>query len=300
MERYAKEIHKPVRRHFPRQSVVANEPNELWGADLVQMPERLNDNGNRFILTIVDIYSRYAWAIPLKDKSGQAVLNAFKKVKKAPELLWVDEGKEFFNEEVKNYFKRRGTHMYHTYSGMKSVYAERFNRTLKEKMWERMDAEHTDKWVHMVNDLVKEYNDTEHSSIKNTPAEVYLKDGVVSFQGRRIPPKTKPKFKVGDFVRISLVKGVFDKGYEQNWSDEVYVVASINETNPTTFDIKDQKGEAVKGKFYQQELMGTTLKDHSVIEKVLEVKGKKALVRYKGWDKKWDDWVPLSRVKGLI
>ena len=300
MEQYAREIHRPVRRHFPRQTVVANEPDELWGADLVQMPERLFDKGYKFILTVVDVYSRYAWAIPLKDKSASSVLKAFRSIKKTPELLWVDEGKEFFNDDVKRFFHKKGTNMYHTYSGMKSVFAERFNRTLKEKMWERMDAEHTDKWVEMVKDLVSDYNETEHSSTKVSPSNAYSGNADVSYRGRRLPPKTKPKFKVGDYVRISLVKGVFDKGYEQNWSDEVYRISNVNETNPTTYDVEDQKGEEVKGRFYQQELLPTTMKDHSVIEKVLEVKGKKALVRYKGWDKKWDDWVPLSRVKRLI
>ncbi len=132
-KRYSIELHTPARKNFERRSVSSLFPNEIWGADLLDVSNIKDDNnGINFLLIVIDIYSRYAWAVPLKSKKAKDVLNGFKSLKLLPKFLWCDEGKEFFNKDMLDYLKMNDVIIYHTYSGLKSVFAERFNRTLRE------------------------------------------------------------------------------------------------------------------------------------------------------------------------
>ncbi|KAL9971648.1 hypothetical protein ACROYT_G017844 [Oculina patagonica] len=135
----------------------------------------------------------------------------------------------------------------------KAVVIERFNRTLKNKMYKQFTIQGNTQYLEMLPILVKEYNNTKHSSIKMTPTEASKEknQGIVylNLYGDMEPLSAKPKFKVGDKVRISKYKRiVFDKGYTPNWSEEMFVITKIQHTNPITYKIKDLNDEEIKGK----------------------------------------------------
>lgn len=296
MKQYAKELHAPVKRKFKRESVTTYAKDEVWGADLVDMASR-KDGEFRYIFTVIDLFSRYAWAIPLKNKKADSIVEAFKQIKgKRPQYLWVDQGSEFYNKKVKEYLKN--TKIYSTYSGLKSVYAERFNRTLKNKMFEVFTELQNEEWTKFLDMLVKDYNDDVHSSTGKTPESVYLgkEKPIIKIRAEKIK---KPKYKVGDFVRIAKTRGIFGKGYEAGWTEEVFKIIKVNQTDPTTYDIEDQKGDEVTGKFYEEELQKTDLKDFALVEKEIEKRGNKVKVKFKGYSDKFNEWISTAQLKKL-
>lgn len=128
LDTLALELIKPARKDFERRQVITSYPDEIWGADLVDMSKIKNKNKRiTFLLNIVDIYSRYAYSIPLKNKLGAEILKALESVARTPKLLWVDEGTEFYNKDVKSWCNKHAVTMYSTHSGLKSVFVERFN-----------------------------------------------------------------------------------------------------------------------------------------------------------------------------
>ena len=128
------------------------EIDDTWGCDLVEMQEWSKQNkGYRYMLNVIDIFSKYAWSIPLKDKTGKSILDGFKQIVKEsnriPKNIWVDEGKEFYNKLMNEWLKENNIIRYSTHGEHKSVVIERFNRTLKELMWKRFTSENTRNWI---------------------------------------------------------------------------------------------------------------------------------------------------------
>ncbi|KAL9957015.1 hypothetical protein ACROYT_G038593 [Oculina patagonica] len=187
----------------------------------------------------------------------------------------------------------------------KAVVIERFNRTLKNKMWKQFTVQGNTQYLDMLPKLVKEYNNTKHGSIKMTPTEASKKknEGTVYFNlyGDMEPLSAKPKFKVGDKVRISKYKRiVFDKGYTPNWSEEMFVITKIQHTNPITYKIKDLNDEEIKGSFYEPELLKAK-QDVFRIDKVIrrDYKKKQALVKWKGYSDDFNSWIPIKDLKDI-
>ena len=124
------------------------------------------NRGVKYLLAVIDVFSKYGWLIPLKDKTGKSVASALKTIfeKRKPEKMWVDKGKEFYNKDVKDLIE-----LYSTENEEKSSIVERWIRTMKEKMWKYFSAKSTNVYMNVLSDLVKEYNNPRHSSIKMTP-----------------------------------------------------------------------------------------------------------------------------------
>ena len=196
--------------------------------------------------------------------------------------------------------------MYSTFNEGKAVVIERFNRTLKNKMYKYFTANNTYKYVDVLPDLINEYNNHKHSTIKMTPTEASMKynEKVIKNDVYSIHDKTiyESKFMVGDRVRISKYKmTLFDKGYTPNWSEELFVIVGIQHTNPTTYIIKDYNNEIIEGSFYENELRETD-QDFYRIDKVIkkDCKKKLALVSWKGYPQEFDSWIPLNDVKKIL
>ena len=204
----------PIKRKFTRRRVIVNHIDEIWAADLVEMQQFSSWNkGYKYILMVIDVFSKCGWIIPLKDKKGESVTIAFKSIFKEgrrPQYLWVDKGKEFYNKHLKDLLEKNGIRMYSTENEEKSSVVERWNRTIKTKMWKQFTVRGNTQYLDMLPKLVKQYNNTKHSSIKMTPTEASKKrnEGIVYFNlyGDMEPLSAKPKFKAGDKVRISKYK----------------------------------------------------------------------------------------------
>ena len=213
------ELHKPIIRKFKKKkSVFSSFRDNIWGADLpdMQLLSKFN-KGFRLLLCVIDAFSKYAWVIPLKDKKGVSVVNAFQIMlddsKLKPNKIWVDKGSEFYNNYFKKWLHDNNIVMYSTNKEGKSVVAEKFIRTLKNKIYNYMTAISKNVYIDKLNDIVKEYNNTYHTSIKMKPVDV--KDNTNIDVKKEITDKD-PKFKISDHVRISKYKNIFAKGYMPN------------------------------------------------------------------------------------
>ena len=202
------------------------------------------------------MYSKYAFVIPLKDKKGISILNAFDKIIKQynrkPNKIWVDQGGEFYNNIFKKWLSDNDIIMYSTDNEGKSVVAERFIRTLKSKLYKHMTAIGKNVYYDVLDDVFNKYNNTKHSTIKMKPI------GVGDNNNKRVyideHNEKRSRFKVADRVRISKFKNIFAKGYTPNWSKEIFIVEKINDTVPYTYHFKDLNDEEIIGSFYDQEL----------------------------------------------
>ena len=179
----------------------------------------------------IDLFSKYAWFVSVKHKRGITIVNAFQKImsKCKPIKIWVDQGGEFYNKLFKRFLKINNIEMYSTYNEGKSVVAERFVRTLRNKIFKHMTAFPKNVYFYVLDDIVDKYNNTVHKSIKMKPIDV-TSDSYADYN--EDSNVTKPKFNVGYHVRISKYKNIFAKGYTQNWSEEVFVVSKIKDTVP--------------------------------------------------------------------
>jgi hypothetical protein len=259
------------------------------------------NDGVKYLLCVIDIFSKYGWIVPLKSKTGVEVADAFKKIfseGRKPEKLWVDKGKEFYNKDVKSL----GVELYSTENEEKSCVVERWNRTMKEQMFKYFSANSTRRYVDILDELVDRYNITKHSSIKMTPVDASKKanESIVfmNLYGCSPAKHMKPKFSVGDRVRITKKKKEFEKGYTPRWTEEVFTISKIQYTDPITYKITDMNGEEIQGTFYEQELQKTS-QEIFRIEKIIRKRGNKSLVKWYGYPDSMNSWVDNSELVAL-
>ena len=225
----ANELHKPIIRKFEKRRVYSTFKGNTWGVDLADMQLLSKYNkGIRFLLCVIDIFSKCAWVVPLKDKKGISIVKAFqgilKQSNRKPNKVWVDKGSEFYNAYFKKWLRDNDIVMYSTHNEGKSVVAEIFIRTLKSKIYKYMTSITKNIYIDKLDDIVDEYNNTYHTTIKMKPIDV--KDNTHINTSKEINNKD-PKFKVCDHVRISKYKNIFAKGYMPNWSEEVLVIKKL-------------------------------------------------------------------------
>ena len=249
------------------------------------------NKGNRFLLCVIDIFSKYVWVVPLKDKKGISIVKAFQSILKQsdrkPNKIWVDKGSEFYNASFKKWLEYNDIVMYSTHNEGKSVVAERFIRTLKSKIHKHVTSISKNVYIDKLDNIVDEYNNTYHTTIKMKPIDV--KDNTYINTDKETNDKD-PKFKVGDRVRISKYKNIFAKGYTPNWSEEVFIIKKVKNIVPWTYVINDLNGEEVTGTFYEKELQKTSQEEFR-IEKVIKRKDGKMYVKWKGYDNSFNSWI---------
>lgn len=173
------ELHKPARRYFKRRRVLVKGLHDLFQCDLVEMiPYAKMNSGFKYILTCIDVFSKYAWAVPVKRKTGKDVTNAIKKILVKPNIpanLQTDNGKEFYNKDFTNLMKSLGVNHYSTYTSMKASVVERFNRTLKSNMWKEFSFQGDYKWLKLLPELIEKYNHTRHHTTLMKPTDASKK-----------------------------------------------------------------------------------------------------------------------------
>ena len=254
-EQLAEELHEPIISKFKKRELYSAFKDNIWAADLadIQLISKFN-KGFRFLLCVIDIYSKYAWVVPLKDKKGISIVNAFQSIlnksnRKTNKICWVDKGSEFYNRSMKSWLEKNDIEMYSAHNEGKSVVAERFIRTTKSKIYKHMTSISKNVYIDKLDDIVNEYNNTKHRTTKMKPIDV--KDNTYINFGKEVNDND-PKFKVGDHVRISKYKNIFAKGYTPNWSEEIFVIKKIKNTVPWTYVIDDLNGEEITGTFYEK------------------------------------------------
>ena len=210
---------------------------------------------------------------------------------------------------MKELLEKNNVELYSAENGEKSSIVERWNRTIKRNMWKYSSANNTMKCIAILPNLIKKYNNTNHRSIKCTPALArvpwsyqQVHDALYNRTSEDNDVVVKPKFKIGGRVRILKEKKTFEKGFTPNWTEELFVVNGVRLTKPVTYNIKDLKGETIKGSFYQQELQKASQEMYR-IDKVLR-KGEKnddgtkeALVKWKGYNNDFNSWIPESDIE---
>ena len=295
----AEELHKPVKRKFRKRRVLVSGIDKIWAADLADMTAFKDYNdGYTFLLLVIDTFSKYGWIIPLKNKKGETMVKAFKTIfeeGRTPGKLWTDKGTEFYNKNMNDLRKLYDIELYSTENEEKSSIAERWIRTMKEKMFKYFTDNNTYKYIDVLPDLVEDYNNTVHSSTKLTPVEASKKKNELTVWRNLYPDRYKtsrlnPKFSVGDEVRITKKKKVFEKGYTTRWTEEIFTIREIRETNPITYKLEDLQGEEIKGTFYEPELQKTKQQIYR-IEKVIEKEKGRSFVKWKGYPDKFNSWV---------
>ena len=238
----ADELHKPVIKTFNKRKVYSQFKDNIWGVDLADTQS----------------LSKYAFIVPLKDKKGTSITNAFNKIMKQsnrkPNKIWVDQGGEFYKRDFQKWLSDNDIIMYSTYNEDKSVVAERFIRTLKHKLYKHVTATGKNVYYDVLDDVVNEYNNTKHNTIK-----MKLKD--IKNDNKRVyideHNKKSARYNIGNRVRISKLKNIFAKEYTPNWSREIFIVNKINDTVPYTYNLKDLNGAEITGSFCDRDLQKT-------------------------------------------
>ena len=304
MENLNQELNKPTINKFPRQKLIVNHINEIHSTDLVDMSQYSKMNkGYKYIFTNIDVFSKIAYAFPLKSKKICDIEPCFEKIfeKNKPKYIWSDKESSFFSKEMQQFFKDNNVKIYHTNSHLKAVVIERFNRSLRELMMKEFVKNNNTVWYNILPKLIKVSNNRYHSTIKMKPTEVnksnekYIKENIYTYD------KTSkiPKFKINDLVRISLKRRpIFDKPSSNiKWSEELFKIHSINKSNVITYKIKDLNDEIIDGIFYEKELQKT--KNNSevyIIEKIIRKNKNKYLVKWRNYSDDFNSWVDKDDV----
>lgn len=296
-------LHRGRRIRFPRRKTYSKGIADLFQIDLVDVSSlaAFND-GMRYLLTCIDVFTKRAWAVSVRTKSGKNVSEAFEKIlaEQKCNMVQSDKGSEFLNSTFQSLLQRHGIKFYTSENeDLKASVVERFNRTLKTKMYRYFTYKNTRRFVDVLDDLLHSYNNTHHRSIGMAPVEVNA-DNENEVRARLYPPKPKSykwKYDVGDRVRITMQRRPFHKGYLGEWSQEIFEIASRLPTTPVTYELRDLAGEAIKGRFYEPEIQKVLKSDNETfdVDRILKTRkrgGKiQYLVSWKGYPSKFDSWV---------
>ena len=302
--------YKPIVRKHKYQKTFVKDLADQIQLDLVDMGKYKNKNKGYFwILTAVEILSRYAFTIPVYRKDSKNMTKAvdllpdkFKtRFGKYPNVAQFDEGNEFYNVGVRDLLKTHNVKYFSTKSGKKAAIVERFNRTLKTMMWKYFYSKGTYDWVDVLDELTDNYNNTKHSSILMKPADVNNTNENlvwVTLYGQAMGELPLPKFRVGDTVRVSQYKSIFSKGYEANFTEEIFKITKVLRGDLNMYEIEDHEGEPIIGKFYEEELSAVDKKDNTYrVEKVLRKRKGMALVKWLGYNSR--SWVPIKDIENI-
>ena len=293
-------LHKPLKKKFKRSPTLVAGIDHQWQADLSDLSSLAKkNNGYRFLLCVIDIFSKYAWVVPIKDKTGATLVKAFQKIKdRRPLRLQTDKGTEFLNRKFQTYLKKKKIHFFVTHNAeTKASVVERFQRTLKQRMWRYFTYQKTERYIDVLDQLVQGYNAAKHRTIGMAPKDVTVQNEWLVSQ--RLPKDNlkKKKHDITSTVRLALDKQkAFDKGYWPNWTLETF---QVKPSVGSRYRLIDGNGEPLEGSFYPEELQEVKedKEEAYVIEKIIERRGKNILVKWKDYPASFNSWIPESTVE---
>ena len=300
--------------------IFVRKKREIIQSDLIDLSSLSAENdGVKYLLVVIDTFTRFAWIEPLKTKSADDVLKGFQKIERRMpgglgESLMTDQGKEYVNRQFQNYLKRLGVKV--IVPNNKCPHVERFNRTFQNLLYKYMEENQTHKYLDKLGGFVELYNNRYHRIIRTSPFLAEKPENYQSvlsaveryYTSAARAKKKKPSFKIGDHVRITAHKNLFHKGYYQTFKPNVYRVSEVLSHLPETmYKISDLESGAVEaGSWYESELQlvsqdydNTVFKIEKVIKTRKKGEAKEALVKWKYWPESENSWIPYSAIKDL-
>ena len=302
-------LFKPVRKRFKTQKTYAAGPHHIWQSDLTDMQSYSAYNQEyRYLLFIIDVFSRYLWISAIKDKKPETLIGEFENLfdyeKIQPAYLHTDRGTEYTANKFQKFLKDRNIGYFNTFSIHKATIVERVQRTIKEKMHRYFHYNNTYKYINVLQNFVDSYNHSIHRGINSKPA-----DKVKQVETRFKMPEGNTNvgtIKVGDYVRVSRLPKPFEKGYKGGWSIEIFTVyKKIARGKVPLYYLKDLNGDTIEGGFYTEELQKVKyIPDKQYkIEKILKTFGKgrnkKYLVKWLGYPESFNSVILASDLKTL-
>ena len=285
-----------------------------------------NNDNYKYLLFVIDVFSRFLWIQPIKNKTAKNVISALKIILSSgrkPTSIRSDKGSEFKNAEVKKFLSKEGIHTYYSQNETKCAVVERVIRTMKSILYRYFRHKQTYKYTDVLQEFVHDYNHRPHRSLgqirpiavnRENANEVRLsaymakprhKNETVKDVIKKENKKKRPfKFKIGDLVRITYLRHPFQRDYQQKWTEELFKICRryLRQGIPV-YQLKDFSNEDIDGTFYQPELQKVNKESDATwkIEKIMKKRKrngvKEALVRWLGWHKKFDSWVPESDIQ---
>ena len=265
---------KPPRKNYATNKTDVYHIDDIWSLDILDLKDYgpKNNRGYRYVLVIIDNFSKFGWTIPLKNKNAQTINDSFENIlinsKRKPNLIETDRGKEFYNNIFQDFLNKNNIKLYSRNSSYGAVFAERFNRTirdlLKKIVFEQGDA----KWIDVLPTITKQYNNRIHSSTKLTPIQASLKknEGYVYKNLLDKRKKVKPKFQINDLVRTADLKKTFSKGDTTSWSYKLYKITEIVKDTIPAYKIDGLKERYNEALLKKTEL--TMTENNSVMKKL--------------------------------
>ena len=247
---------KPPKKFYPTNKTDVYHIDDTWSLDILDLKDYgpKNNRGYRYVFVIIDNFSKFGWTTPLKNKNAQTIKDSFENIllksKRSPNLIETDRGKEFYNNIFQDFLNKNNIKLYSRNSSLGAVFAERFNRTirdlLKRPVFEKWDG----KWIDILPTITKQYNNRMHISTKLSPKDASLKknEGFVYKNLLDKRKKVKPKFQMNDLVRTADLKKTFSKGDTTNWFYKLYKITEIiTDTIPSykIDNLKERYNEAL-------------------------------------------------------
>ena len=291
--------HTPFRKKIKRNQFIQYHIDDCWQIDLVDVSKLKYANSHyRYWFTCIDVFSKYGWVEPIKSKTSEETTRAIKQIfaeGRKPICVQADSGREFMGEFAR-YLESLDIKFYSTHSRMKASICERFNRTIREKVWRYMTHIGSKHYLSHLQDIVYNYNHSFHRSIKTKPANVSKLNEAKIFKNlygfdRSLGPNEpiKPMFTKGEFVRICLDRNVFSRGYDANFSKELYIINQVLPRIPPSYKLINLDGDKLSGIFYKEELLKSE-QDYDIY-KILKSKNNKLLVEQLNSNNSESIWV---------
>ena len=310
-DQYSYTLHYPQRHKFQRNPVVVDHLHQQHAADLAVMNDNdfvKKNDGYRYILTIVDIFTKMGAARPLKTKGGKEVAEAFRDVYKTfpiPTNIQTDQGTEFQNPSMRKFYEDFNIHHFTSQNDdIKVANVERFNRTIKDRIFRFITSTGKPVWIDVLPKIIESYNQSVHSSHGMRPIDVNEENReevfrkLYGFEDYRqyLDSKEKiPNIKVSDVVRVKYKRGAFDRGYHPRWSDRTYTVAQVLPTSGEPyFKLKDISGKIVRERFQRQNIQKISSNPKyrlKVLKRRTRRGVKEVFVNYLGYPADYNEWI---------
>ena len=305
-------VHREAKRPRVYNPFVLYKKRDLLQADLVDMSSLSEWNkGFKWILMVVDAFSRKCWVKILQNKTADLVLEKFKEIFEETgkfKRLMTDAGSEFIAKQFKSFLAKNKIKF--TRGNPHAPHVERLNRTIQGRLYKYMTEYETKSWIRAIGDIVHSYNSRFHSTIKMSPNRADLdkhRDTVIAnltvYYSKSFNKRKKPRFKVGDVVSLQKIKGVFAKGYEKVFTEELFRIRKVHTKLPIPqYTVGDYDGKKIiKGRFYENELQKA---DYDVfkVERILEERinqdtgEEEVFVKWVGWPEKYNQWINKSYI----